>query len=150
MTKKRKYIIAGIIIALGTLGAVIFFLSRPGSRSSEQSPVRATPIPASTTITTTSGQGTTATYEATESANTLTVTPNEVKPGERVTLAWSVPEAEQNSVRIEGVDGVFATEGSWQTSAPAGASGQHIYRLEARRKGGGEPIKLQVAITLKS
>lgn len=116
--------------------------------------------PERTTIKTSGGNGTTASYEARETSDMFTVTPSEAKPGQPVTLQWNIPDAESNSVRIEGISGEFANEASLQLVAPeagtafrtsnatSASTDNHVYRLDAERKGGGEPIKLEARLKI--
>lgn len=148
------------IVAIIAIGAPLAFVWTRQHNKQASAPAKPSPVQ----ITTTAGDGVTATYQVQEeqskAAGSFTVKPSEAAPGARVTLEWNVPDAEKDSVRIEGVDSTFATEGVWPTKAPQGGEAfethnatsattdTHIYRLEAKRKGGGEPIKLEAKLKI--
>jgi hypothetical protein len=138
------------IISLLSVAAVCLFAA--SCRRGEGGDRGASPATTPATITASSGDGTAVSYQVSESNGVLTVTPGVAKPGQSVKLEWNVPDAEDNTVKIEGVGKTFSHAGSLTVSAPeadkawGATTGLHIYRLEARRKGGGETIKLEAQL----
>lgn len=172
MSKRTK-----IFIWIGVGVLVVIFLPwivgryvNPIKRPPTPASVAATPQPS---ITTTSGNGTTVTYQATESTSdeqgttarsgesSFFASPSEQRPGGKVRLTWNVPGAEEVKVEDRSVTspagseivempqaGYTLTVTNPDGSTKSVVADSYSFHLEARVHGSTEPVKLQVNVKL--